>query len=201
MKKLFLAIFLLFNLLLSFSANALLEMNEKIAETEPEIGTKVSKVELLVKVASKLLEEDQRNKDLLELEIAALKEAEAQIQYRQLLVKEIQDEQDTARSLIIEDQLNKLQNAYIYNLAARVRASWRYQSAEDDWTAEVYVVQDRDGNVKAVDVKNAMLVIALLENHSRIQLKELYTKLHHFLELLMRLYFLKSFTLYLVLIS
>ena len=154
MKKLFLAIFLLFNLLLSFSANALLEMNEKIAETEPEIGTKVSKVELLVKVASKLLEEDQRNKDLLELEIAALKEAEAQIQYRQLLVKEIQDEQDTARSLIIEDQLNKLQNAYINNIAARVKTFWRYQSGEDDWTAEVYVVQDRDGNVMAVDVKN-----------------------------------------------
>ena len=82
-------------------------------------------------------------------------EAEAEIQYRQLLAKEVQDEQDTARSLIIEDQLNTLQNAYINNIAARVKTFWRYQSAEDDWTAEVYVVQDRDGNVKAVDVKNA----------------------------------------------
>ena len=82
-------------------------------------------------------------------------EAEAEIQYRQLLAKEVQDEQDTARSLIIEDQLNTLQNAYINNIAARVKTFWRYQSAEDDWTAEVYVVQDRDGNVMAVDVKNA----------------------------------------------
>jgi len=82
-------------------------------------------------------------------------EAEAEIQYRQLLAKEVQDEQDTARSLIIEDQLNTLQNAYINNIAARVKTFWRYQSAEDDWTAEVYVVQDRDGNVRAVDVRNA----------------------------------------------
>jgi hypothetical protein len=48
-----------------------------------------------------------------------------------------------------------LQNAYINNIAARIKTFWRYQSAEDDWSAEVYVVQDRDGNVKAVDVKNA----------------------------------------------
>ncbi|MDA8981718.1 TonB C-terminal domain-containing protein, partial [Candidatus Thioglobus sp.] len=116
---------------------------------------KTKDAELLVKEASKQLEEDQQNKDLLELEIAALKEAEAEIQYRQLLAKEVQDEQDTARSLIIEDQLNTLQNAYINNIAARVKTFWRYQSAEDDWTAEVLVVQDRDGNVKAVNVKNA----------------------------------------------
>ena len=78
-----------------------------------------------------------------------------QLIYRQLLAKEVQDEQDTARSLIIEDKLNTLQNAYINNIAARVKTFWRYQAAEDDWTAEVYIVQDRDGNVKAVDVKNA----------------------------------------------
>jgi len=82
-------------------------------------------------------------------------EAQAEIQYRQLLAKEVQDEEDIARSLMIEDQLNMLQNAYINNIAARIKTFWRYQSAEDDWTAEVYVVQDRDGNVKAVDVKNA----------------------------------------------
>ena len=82
-------------------------------------------------------------------------EMKAEIQYKQLLAKEIQDEQDTARSLIIEDKLNTLQNAYINNIAARIKTFWRYQSAESHWTAEVYVVQDRDGNVRAVDVKNA----------------------------------------------
>ena len=118
------------------------------------LEAKTKEAELLVKKASKLLEEDQQNKDRLELEIAELKEAEAEIQYRQLLAKEVQDEQDTARLLIIEDQLNTLQNAYINNIAARVKTFWRYQAADDDWTAEVFVVQDRDGSVKAVDVRN-----------------------------------------------
>ena len=132
------------------------EIEIKKAEVKQStLEAETKEAELLVKEASKLLEEDQQNKDRLELEIAELKEAEAEIQYRQLLAKEVQDEQDTARSLIIEDQLNTLQNAYINNIAARVKTFWRYQSAEDDWTAEVYVVQDRDGNVKAVDVKNA----------------------------------------------
>jgi len=133
-----------------------LEIEIKEAEVKQSTAeAKTKEAELLVKKASKQLEQDQQNKDLLELDIAALKEAEAEIQYRQLLAREVQDEQDTARSLIIEDQLNTLQNAYINNIAARVKTFWRYQSAEDDWTAEVYVVQDRDGNVKAVDVKNA----------------------------------------------
>ena len=51
--------------------------------------------------------------------------------------------------------LETLRSAYVNNIASRIKTFWRYQSAEDDWTAEVYVVQDRDGNVKAVDVKNA----------------------------------------------
>ena len=132
-----------------------LEIEIKKAEVKQSaVEAKTKEAELLVKEASKQLEQDQQNKDLLELEIAALKESEAEIQYRQLLAREVQDEQDTARSLIIEDQLNTLQNAYINNIAARVRTFWRYQGAEDDWTAEVYVVQDRDGTVVAVDVRN-----------------------------------------------
>jgi len=141
---------------LAESKRVALEIKIKAAEVmQSTIEAKTKDAELLVKEASKQLEEDQQNKDLLELEIAALKEAEAEIQYRQLLAKEVQDEQDTARSLIIEDQLNTLKSAYVNNIAARVKTFWRYQAAEDDWTAEVYVVQDRDGNVKAVDVKNA----------------------------------------------
>jgi len=125
----------------------------EVKQTSAEFKTK--EAELLVKQASKQLEQDQQNKALLELEIAELKVAEAEIQYRQLLAKEVQDEQDTARSLIIADQLTTLKFAYKNNIAARVKTFWRYQSAEDDWSAEVYVVQDRDGNVKAVEVKNA----------------------------------------------
>ena len=57
--------------------------------------------------------------------------------------------------LVVDDQLNALKSAYVNNIAARIKSMWRYQGAEDDWTAEVYVVQDRDGTVVAVDVRNA----------------------------------------------
>ena len=109
---------------------------------------------LIVDEVAEQLAQDQKNQDLLELEIAALKEAE-EILYRQLLAKEVQDEQELANSIIIEDQRNTLRSAYVNNIAARVKSFWRYQSAEDDWTAEVYVIQDRNGNVKAVDVRSS----------------------------------------------
>jgi hypothetical protein len=47
-----------------------------------------------------------------------------------------------------------LKSAYVNNIAARVKTFWRYQAAEDDWSCEVYVIQDRQGQVKAVDVRN-----------------------------------------------
>jgi len=97
---------------------------------------------------------DQQNKDLLELEIAELKSEQEKILYNRMLAQAIQDEQDTTRSIIIEDQLNRLKSSYVIQIASKVKTLWRYQAAEDDWTAEVYVVQDREGNVKAVDVRN-----------------------------------------------
>ena len=70
------------------------------------------------------------------------------------MTEEVQAEQDQERLLKIKDQLNTLRSAYNNNIAARVKSFWRYQGAEDDWTAEVYVIQDRDGTVLAVDVRN-----------------------------------------------
>ena len=58
-----------------------------------------------------------------------------------------------ARTLIIEDQLNTLKTAYVANIAARVKSYWRYQGAEDDWGCIVYVQQDIDGNVEAVNIQ------------------------------------------------
>jgi hypothetical protein len=65
---------------------------------------------------------------------------------------------DDASYEIIEEPsglLETAQSVYVNKIASKVRSNWRYQSAEDDWTAEVYVVQDRNGNVRAVDVRNA----------------------------------------------
>jgi hypothetical protein len=51
-------------------------------------------------------------------------------------------------------ELEEAQSVYVNKIASKVRDNWRYQAAEDDWSCEVYVVQDRSGNVHAVDVTN-----------------------------------------------
>ena len=53
------------------------------------------------------------------------------------------------------DRSQYLNKGWVNSIAAKVKANWRYQSAESHWTAEVYVIQDRDGNVRAVHVHNA----------------------------------------------
>ena len=132
-----------------------LEIEIKKAEVKQSTAeAKTKEAELLVKEAAKLLEEDQQNKDLLELDIAKLKAEQDKIQYNLLLTQEVRDEQDTARSIIIEDQLSRMKSSYVIEIASKVKTLWRYQGAEDDWSAEVYVVQDKNGNVKAVDVRN-----------------------------------------------
>ena len=67
---------------------------------------------------------------------------------RKSKVAKVEDEE----LLVTQDQRTILKNAWIGNIAAKVKSIWRYQAAEDNWTAEVYVLQDRDGNVLAVDV-------------------------------------------------
>lgn len=72
-----------------------------------------------------------------------------------MLILENQAEKEQEKLLlIVTEQMNTLKQAYIYNLSARIKSFWRYQGAEDDWTCDVYVIQDRDGTVQAVDVRN-----------------------------------------------
>ena len=52
------------------------------------------------------------------------------------------------------DSINGKQAQYVRSIAEKVKSNWRYQGAEDDWTAEVYIVQDRDGTVVAADIRN-----------------------------------------------
>ena len=65
----------------------------------------------------------------------------------------MQAEQDLARTLIIEDQLNTLKSAYINNINAQVYNLWNFRGAQKGWGCDVYVLQDRDGTVQAVDVQ------------------------------------------------
>jgi SH3 domain protein len=105
--------------------------------------------------AKKLTEEERIRLDELEAERTAQQLAFENEQYNRLLTQEVQAEQDQERLVKIESQLNTLKSAYVNNIAARVKSFWRYQGTEDGWSAEVYVVQDRDGTVVAVDVRNA----------------------------------------------
>jgi colicin import membrane protein len=104
--------------------------------------------------ATRLAEEERIRLDELEVQRTAERLAFENEQYNRLLTQEVQAEQDQERLRVIEDQLNTLKSAYVNNIAARVYKFWRYQAHEDDWTAEVYVVQDRDGTVLAVDIRN-----------------------------------------------
>jgi len=100
---------------------------------------------------------NQSNQDLLEAEILALELAEEKAkanEYLKLLEEELKAEHELAMKLIEQDKLNVLKSAYVNNIAARIKTNWRYQAAEDDWSCEVYVIQDRQGQVKAVDVRN-----------------------------------------------
>ena len=47
-----------------------------------------------------------------------------------------------------------MKSAYVNNIAARVRYYWRYQGAEDDWSCSVYVLQDRNGQVLALEIRD-----------------------------------------------
>ena len=55
------------------------------------------------------------------------------------------------------DQFSKLKSSYIGLIAARVKDEWRYMGAEDDWSCDVYIIQDEDGYVEAVNVQGCTI--------------------------------------------
>ncbi len=134
------------------------EAEEKAKEAEEKRKLEEEKAKLAEKEkeeAQRLAEEERIRLDELEAERTAQQLAFENEQYNRLLTEEVQAEQDLEKDIIIRNQLNTLRSAYVSNIAARIKSMWRYQGAEYDWTAEVYVIQDRDGRVMAVDVRNA----------------------------------------------
>ena len=134
------------------------EIAKKFKVKEAEDKLEEIKAKDVLKEAEKLAEEKARETEILAQEVAKqVKKAEEKRKTEEAKVKEAEEKRklEEERLLVIEDQLNTLKSAYVSNIAARVRSFWRYQGAEDDWTAEVYIVQDRDGTVVAVDVRNS----------------------------------------------
>ena len=67
---------------------------------------------------------------------------------------ECPEPEPTPKGITIGDEIVS-QASWVNTVAEKVKSNWRYQGAEDDWQAEVYVVQDRDGTIVAVDVRNS----------------------------------------------
>ena len=132
------------------------ELLAKEAEEKRKLEEERLKLALKEQEKTQLLIEEERIKlDELEAERAKQLLAFESEQYNRLITQEIQDEQDLEREARIQDQRAILQSAWISNIAAKIRSMWRYQGAIAGWTAEVYVLQDKDGKVLSVDVRNA----------------------------------------------
>ena len=122
-----------------------------------EAEAKAREAEEQEELAKQLTEEERKKKEQLEKERAEEAEAFEKDQENRSLTKELQAEEDQERELVVEDQFSKLKSSYIGLIAARVKDEWRYMGAEDDWGCDVYIIQDENGYVEAVNVQDCTI--------------------------------------------
>ena len=70
------------------------------------------------------------------------------------LRKKISLEQDREREIEMEDLLNIIKAHYVKKIAAKVKGQWRYQGAKDNWSCDVYILQDLSGKVESVSTQS-----------------------------------------------
>ena len=58
------------------------------------------------------------------------------------------------RNQVLEKLTDSIRQSYVNSIAAKVRDNWFFLGAEDGWTAEVNVFQDRNGRVLSVNTSN-----------------------------------------------
>ena len=129
------------------------ELDLKLLDLQILTQEKQQEIDSLEKLRTTFQKDDL----LISLNELRAKIDEAKVEIEQLKIeKKLKDDVLIAEAnLILENLTNSIRQSYINIIAAKVRYNWFFPGAEDDWSAEVYVVQDRNGNVKAVDVKNA----------------------------------------------
>ena len=49
---------------------------------------------------------------------------------------------------------HRAKRLWVADIATKVKSYWNYSGADDDWSCTVYVQQDVDGNVEAVNIQN-----------------------------------------------
>lgn len=78
-------------------------------------------------------------------------------QNKRALTQEIQDETDRERKAVRQSQIEALRIGYINQIAARVKDHWRYKGAKDSWGCDVHILQDKQGNVKSVNIQSCVV--------------------------------------------
>jgi len=157
-------------------------IEEKKKETEKAIKEALSKANKEKKILEQKTKEVQKKKELIEqktkeaekkkriadekakeaekirkeTEIARNKEKDKfkKEQSNRELKKELQEEEDLERVMANEYILNELKVSYINQIANRVRENWRYDSAEDNWNCQVYILQSDNGTVESVNLQS-----------------------------------------------
>jgi len=54
----------------------------------------------------------------------------------------------------MEDLLNIVKAHYVRQIAEKVKGQWRYQGAKDNWSCDVYILQDVNGKVESVSTQS-----------------------------------------------
>jgi Cell division and transport-associated protein TolA (TC 2.C.1.2.1) len=115
---------------------------------------KVKEAEKKKKIAETKAEEAEEKKKKIEKQSKAEAKKFKKEQNKRALTKEVQAEEDQDRELAQEDILNKLKSSYINQIASRVKEKWRYNGAKDNWSCDVYILQNVNGDVKSVNLQS-----------------------------------------------
>ncbi len=104
-----------------------------------------------VKNRLKLFFEDNKN---LKLKIRTLEKKLKLAKDKDLLKTSIQLEKDKELEIQMEDLLNIVKAHYVRQIAEKVKGQWRYQGAEDNWSCDVYILQNLNGKVEGVSTQS-----------------------------------------------
>ena len=129
-----------------------LELDLKLLDLQILTQEKQQEIDSLEKIRKTY----QKDELLISLNELRAEIEEAKVEIEQLKVeKKLKDEALIAEgNLILENLRNSIRQSYVNSIAAKVRHNWFWLGAEDGWTAEVNVLQDRNGRVLSVNTSN-----------------------------------------------
>ena len=128
-----------------------LELDLKLLDLQILTQEKQQEIDSLEKIR-KTYQKDELLISLNEL-IAKIDKAKVEIEQLKIDKKLKDDALIAEANLILENLISSIRQSYVNSIASKVRSVWRFSGQEDDWLAKVYVVQDRDGTVLVVDVR------------------------------------------------